>query len=152
IALGLWMYLWLGLLPTVRAQDRQGSVSQPGTRREANPGSQIRPLEPVPDPDLSGMEEVVLEQLRDGRSALMVLIKRPGVAPRELAQAYGNMGMLYQTYGLQEAAKVCYSNAAALAPWEFKWQYYLGYLFRATGELEKALVCFQNAMGIQSED
>src|SRR5690242_7524166 len=101
IALGLMTCLCLGLSPTIRAQNHQESARVPEARGGGTQASNRSPLEPVPDPDLSGMEEVVLEQLRDARSALIVLINRPDVASEELAQAYGNMGMLYQTYGLQ---------------------------------------------------
>jgi tetratricopeptide (TPR) repeat protein len=152
IAFGLVICLCLRLALKSHAQDHQPSVAAAKAQDRGKSGANRWSLEPVPDPDLSGMEDVVLEQLRDARSELMALTQRPGVTANALAPAYGNIGMLYQTYGLQEAAKVCYSNAGTLAPREFKWQYYLGYLFRTTGELQKALVCFQNAMEIRPDE
>ena len=132
------------------AQDLRASSA--AARKHAAGSQSIPSLEPIPNPDLSGMEDVVLEQLRDARTALLTLSQNPNILASQLAQAYGDMGMLYQAYGLQEAAKACYLNARTLAPHDFKWHYYLGYLYRTAGDLQRAVNCFQTAMEVRPDE
>jgi tetratricopeptide (TPR) repeat protein len=127
-------------------------VSTAATEKHVAGSQSIPSLEPIPNPDLSGMEDVVLEQLRDARAGLLTLSQKPDAPVSQLGQAYGDMGMLYQAYGLQEGAKACYLNARTLAPHEFKWHYYLGYLYRTAGDFQKAVNCFQTAMEIRPDE
>src|SRR5712692_5319538 len=104
MAFAVALSLSLGVVGKDEAQDSQPTVTAVTGQHTAGTASGPS-LQALPNPDLSGMEEVVLEQLRDKRSDLTTLMQRPGVTADQLGQAYGEMGMLYQTYGLQEAAK-----------------------------------------------
>ncbi len=55
--------------------------------------------------------------------------------------------MLYHAYDLAESATASYRNAASIAPRDFRWSYYLGYLSQQEGWLEAAEAAFQNALG-----
>ena len=109
-------------------------------------------LEPVPYPNLSAMEESVRKQLEDFQDELKALIQRPGSPSRQVAQAYGRMGNLYQTYDLLEPAEACYRNALQLAPQDFRWPYYLALLYEAGGDLEKAGAHYQKVLTLQPND
>jgi len=71
----------------------------------------------VPDPDLSGMEPQVVRGLAAARDDVLA---RP-----ELGQAWGELGSLYDAHLLTDLAEVCYRQAHALAPDEFRWVYLL---------------------------
>lgn len=103
-------------------------------------------LDPVPFPNLSAMEEGVRTQLEHFQDELKALIQAPGAADRQLAQAYGRLGNLYQTYALLEGAGVCYRNALKLAPQDLRWPYYLALLYEAEGDLPKAESHFQKVL------
>lgn len=122
----------------------QGIHSAAGTLRTQ--------LLPVPDPNLSGMEEAVREQLRDARSALESVRQKPGVTDEQLSQAYGEMGRLFQAYDLLDPALSCFLNAHTLAPQEFEWRYYLGYLYQSKSDLRQAIDFFEDALEIRPND
>ncbi len=103
-------------------------------------------LEPIPYPNLSAMEESVRSQLEHFQNELKALIQTPGTPNRELAEAYGRMGKLYQTYDLQEGAEACYRNAQQLAPQDLRWPYYLALLYESLGDLQKAGAHYQKVL------
>ncbi len=109
-------------------------------------------LEPVPYPSLSAMDASVRQQLEHFQDELKALIQSPGAPTRQLVQAYGRMGNLYQTYDLLEAAKVCYQNAMQLAPADFRWPYYLAGLYEVEGNLEQAGAHYQKVLNLQPSD
>lgn len=101
-------------------------------------------LQPLPAPSLEGLEPEVAAQLRDAR-ALVDALK----APAELAEAYGELGRLYQIYNLADAAAASYANAALLAPKDFRWHYYAGYLAQAMGRPADAEASYKKALELQ---
>lgn len=100
--------------------------------------------QPVPSPDLEGLEPEVAAQLRDARALVDTL-----TAPAELAEAYGELGRLYHAYDLVEAASASYANAALLAPKDFRWHYYAGYLHQAMGRSAEAGAAYEKALELQ---
>ncbi|HWM92171.1 MAG TPA: tetratricopeptide repeat protein [Thermoanaerobaculia bacterium] len=99
-------------------------------------------------PSLEGLEPEVAAQLRDAR-ALLDALQTEAAPPEELADAYGELGRLYHAYGLAEAAAPAYANAAAQAPKDFRWPYYLGHLEQAAGRLAEAETSYRKALELQ---
>lgn len=105
-------------------------------------------LAPVPSPDLAGLEPAVAEQITAARELLAAGLENPDPKPPEIAELYGQLGQVYQTYDFPEAAAVCYQNAHRLAPREFRWVYGLALLARAGGRLEETATHLQTALAI----
>jgi len=103
----------------------------------------------VPNPDLSGMDAPVQQQIHDAQAHVAGLAK---AAPAEQARAYGKLGQIYTAYALQEAAIPCFKNAAALDPTEFKWPYYLAYIFQTKGDLQQATENYSTALTLRPDD
>lgn len=103
----------------------------------------------IPEPDLSELEPDVVAQLTDSRRQLEALFSRPGARPEERAEAFGELGRVYQAYGLGAPAEAAYVDAHLLAPGEYRWAYYLGYLYQQQGSYEKAVELYGRALEIQ---
>jgi tetratricopeptide (TPR) repeat protein len=101
-------------------------------------------LQTIPAPNLEGLEPEVAAQLRDARSLADAL-----TAPAELADAYGELGRLYHIYAFAESAAPAYANASALAPKDFRWPYYAGYLAQAMGRFQEAETFYGKALELQ---
>ena len=67
------------------------------------------------------------------------------------AQASGTLGMILQTYGLAQEAKMYYQYAAELQPTEFRWTYYLGVLEADQGHCDQARSHLQVALRIDPD-
>jgi tetratricopeptide (TPR) repeat protein len=105
-------------------------------------------LQPIPSPDLSGMDAPVQQQIRDAQSRVATVTSNRN----ELSQAYGWLGEIYQAYSLNDAAVACYINARTIEPREFRWSYYLGYLFQTEGDLQRALSNYKTALQLRPGD
>jgi len=70
-----------------------------------------------PDPDLSGIEPRVATLLRQAREDV---VAHPGSGA-----AWGELGSLYDAHLFTDLAEVCYRQAHALEPGEFRWVYLL---------------------------
>ena len=99
-------------------------------------------LVPIPEPDLSGLEPEVAEQLQETRSQLQGLLGRPDATPASQAEALGELGRLYHAYELNQSAEAAYYDAHLLAPEDPRWSYYLAYLYQQLGEFEKAATLY----------
>jgi len=79
---------------------------------------------PVPTPDLSRLDRIVQEQFHDAQSKLTAMVQGSDAKTSDIAQAYGDLGKLYQAYDLKDAALACYLNAQSLDVKNFQWRYY----------------------------
>ena len=95
-------------------------------------------LAPVTNPDLSGQEPLVQQQLQAQRQKLVTLLGKPAANLNELAEAYGHLAMLYLAYDINTPAEKCLENAKRLAPDEFRWRYYSAWLAQQSGLTEQA--------------
>ncbi len=109
-------------------------------------------LQAIPEPELSGADAAVRDQIAAGRSKVEALLEGAGERPGELAQAMGDLGLLYFTYSFVGAAEVCFANARALAPDDHRWPYLLGYLFKMEGRLPEAITALERARELAPED
>ena len=109
-------------------------------------------LLPVELPDVSGMHPSVQEQLRSAHRALEAIEsdRKAGLPAR--SAAFGRLGMLLLAGDLLDAAEPGLRNALQLAPDEFRWMYYLGYLAQQQGDLPRAVRYFELAHRTQPDD
>jgi tetratricopeptide (TPR) repeat protein len=114
----------------------------------AGPAPQLLPI-PQPTPST---DPTVKDQIEDAWSQFLGVSQRTGSSRQELANAYGQMGMVYQAYGFVDAAAACYQNANSLAPREFRWPYYLGRLYQDEGENKRAITNLEIAQELQPND
>ena len=102
-------------------------------------------LQTVPEADLSGTERIAREAITETRSRLADLLQADTGSEDELAEGYGELAALYQLVHIDTAAALCWGNARALQPDDFRWTYYAGYLALTSGQTEKALHLLQQA-------
>lgn len=109
-------------------------------------------LTPMPWPDPSGLAPELRDQVASQRDTIERL---EGAASRDsaaLAAAYGQLGTLLLAGGEGEAsaaaAEAALTNAAALASWDARWPYYLGYQSAQARRSEAAAAHFEAALRI----
>jgi tetratricopeptide (TPR) repeat protein len=110
-----------------------------------------RTLMPVALPDVSKADRAYQTQVSDSFQTLESARGR-GAAPRELAEAYGRLGMLLQAGGYNDAAEPFYINARTLDPTEVRWPYHLGHLRTSKGDAAGAEAHFRRALEIKPGD
>jgi tetratricopeptide (TPR) repeat protein len=108
-------------------------------------------LMPVGLARLPALEPTVQEALLAQRRRLASLVRSGEASISDLAQGYGEMGALYQAHNMYMTAEPCYLNAERLAPNEFRWAYYLGYLYTQMDQLQKAAVSLERALKINPD-
>ena len=122
---------------------------------------QVADAQSVPDaaagcgdtlPDLSRIGESVQAQIRGRHAALPPRAARAGLPAGVQAEVVGGMGMILMASWFTEAAEPCLREAAALAPDDVRWPYYLAQLHRDRGALEEAAGFFDEVLRIQPED
>ncbi len=138
---GLAALLLLALLATCLACAGPGDVAS----------VEAPELLEIPEPDLSGADEAVREQIASGRAKVRAF-RESDSGSEELAQALGDLGLLYFTYTFIDAAEVCFTNARTLAPGDHRWPYLLGYLFNMEGRLPEAVVALERARELAPDD
>lgn len=107
------------------------------------------PLAAVPQPSLEGMSPSVAGRLTELRQTLDELTGSEAPATEELAAAYGELGQAYFSAYLSEAAEAALTNAARLAPQQFRWPYLLGVLYQRDRRLAEAAEALAAALAIE---
>lgn len=105
----------------------------------------------VPEPDLAGAETAVREQITAQQSTVEKLRQSADTNSAELAEAMGDLGLLYFTYGFVGAAEVSFVNAKLLAPEDYRWPYLLGYVLKMEGRLPESVAELQKSLEISPE-
>jgi tetratricopeptide (TPR) repeat protein len=108
------------------------------------PEGQAGELQPVAPPNLAGQPEDISSALVEARAQVDSLLQS-GAEAAELADAYGELGLLYQSHQLGQAAEYCFENAVQLMPDSFRWAYYLAWVTLRSGRTEQALQRFEAA-------
>jgi tetratricopeptide (TPR) repeat protein len=107
----------------------------------------------IPAPDLDALDPLVKEQIIERQQwHRRRTVDGARTAPLERAAAYGELGALYHSYGLFDAAEPCYRTAAELRPDDFRWPYYLGLLHRSRNEPGEAIASFERALQLAPRD
>ncbi len=122
----------------------QGELPAPDPRPSAWPR-----LPEVQHPSLEGVESAARLALAGQHGALGALLSEASSDEEKLAGAFGLMGELYHAYELSRAADQCYSNAATLAPLDFRWPYLRGLLAIEAGHPQAATAYLERALEIQ---
>jgi tetratricopeptide (TPR) repeat protein len=91
-------------------------------------------------------------QMRERHSALMAKLEDRTTPRAELADAYGELGLILMAGEYYDSAASCYLTAQALMPNDAKWPYYLGHLYRIQGDAAKAAQFFSRALELQPAD
>ncbi len=91
----------------------------------------------LPWPDPGGFEPAVREALLQGGAKV--------AAASADHEAWGELGLLFAAHGLPAAAEVCFANAAALAPDDFRWPHLRGLALIEDHRLEEAATAFAEA-------
>ena len=102
----------------------------------------------LPDPDLTGLEQAVADQLRQMRDWVVVQLTETETPPAKQAEQIGELGRLYLAYELEGPAEQCLLLADRLAPRDFRWVYHLGYLTQGAGRLDEAATYYERALSI----
>ena len=116
----------------------------------ATPPAERTGLQPVALPNLEGQPEDISSALVEARAQVAALLQS-GAGAVELADAYGELGSLYQAHQLKQAAERCFENAVQLAPESFRWAYYLAWVTLQSGRNELALQRFGTAQPLDPD-
>lgn len=108
-------------------------------------------LLPVPEPDLSSMEEGVRERLESMHAALLAATSAK-IDVAQLGEAYGTMGQHYLAHELLDPAEACFRNAGRLQPGDYRWPYYLGIVLQTRGEPEEAAAQYGRVLELAPND
>lgn len=142
--------------PQPPAQPPAPAATSPAPAPRPEPAAPPRPaLETIPSPDLAQLEPAVAKQIGEAQDLLAAAVTKAAEAPGnhpELADAYGDLGRLYQAYDLRDAATACYRNAALLAPFDFHWPYFLAALAQKAGHLEQATAAYEKVLELKADD
>ena len=106
----------------------------------------------VPFPDLDALDPEVAEQLGAGQRQLFQALATPAADVPARANAFGDLGKLYQTYALLEPAEACYRNAIRLDATDFRWPHYLGSALQQAGRLDEAVAAYEQALKLSPND
>ena len=122
---------------------------RPEGHRPARPGGA---RQPVALPDLSGVAASVRRQARERHARVEAKLADPRTPPAELADAFGELGLVLMAAEYYDAAEACFSSATELAPEALRWPYYLGHLHALRGERAAAADLFARAHALRPSD
>jgi tetratricopeptide (TPR) repeat protein len=114
-------------------------------------GNAHRELAAIPTTDVSALEPAVRAAIASAQAAFdRVVSGKPSDA--ELANAYGELAMVYHAQDLATPAEVGYANAHKLAPADKRWPYLLGHLYADASRLPEAISAFEAVRAIDGND
>ena len=106
----------------------------------------------MPHPSLEGLEGAWPTSSAETRAVLEETLSSDKASRAELAEAYGELGRLYQAYELNDPADLAYHDAQSLSPKDFRWAYYHAYLLQHMGRFSDAEKVYARALSIQPTD
>ena len=115
------------------------------------PGRWEERLTSVPEVMLNDMDAEARDSVIAARKQLTTLLADETAEADRLADAYGELGGLYQVYLVFPAAEACYRNAIQLAPEQFRWLYYAAYLADDSGISDLAVTRYESARKLRPE-
>jgi tetratricopeptide (TPR) repeat protein len=99
----------------------------------------------IPHPNLTGLEQAVVDQLKTGQRNVEDIADNPEATDKMKALVFGELGHLYHTYDFLDAAAAAYFNASQLQNDVFRWSYCVAFVAQKQGGYEKALVYYKKA-------
>jgi tetratricopeptide (TPR) repeat protein len=108
-------------------------------------------LVPIPPTDTGHLEKAVRERIAAAHVEFE-RVKQRSPARGELAEAYGELAMVYHAQDLPTPAEAAYLNAGRLAPRDKRWPYLLAHLYADASRLPEALKTFQAAYALDPHD
>jgi tetratricopeptide (TPR) repeat protein len=136
--LALVALLALPLEAAAQAPQEAPEEEEPGTVQASD----------LPDPDVSGLEPAVANQLSEMRQFVVRELTEEERRPDQLAGSIGELGRLYLAYELYGPAESCLEIAARLTPRNFAWPYHRAYLAQQEGRLEDAADLYELSLSI----
>jgi tetratricopeptide (TPR) repeat protein len=115
------------------------------------PASSVPPLSDVVLPAMSGVEPALQERIRS-QYASLTAARDSGANQAMLASLYGEVGKMLIAAEFLREAEPYLANAAALAPGEMAWPYYMGHALRLRNERERAIEAFARALTLAPSD
>ena len=109
-------------------------------------------LPPLAMPDVSGLSDMVREQLLEEHRSFSQTIASSTSSDAERAAAYGRLGELLLAATFSDAAETCYRHAEALVPGDVRWTYSLGHVYLVKGDRSKAAASFERALALRPAD
>jgi tetratricopeptide (TPR) repeat protein len=106
-------------------------------------GSCARPVPPVPDVALAGLDADVRGAIQKARDE--------AVAQPASGQASGRLGMVLEAHTLDEPAVLSFQRAIRLDPKEFAWRYYLAIELDNVSRPDEALKAVSDALRIRPD-
>src|SRR5271170_1335735 len=106
-------------------------------------GSCARPVPPVPDVPLAGLDTDVRGAIQKARDE--------AVAQPASGQASGRFGMVLEAHTLDKPAVLAFQRAIRLDPKEFAWQYYLAVAQEFSSRPDQALAAVTDALRIRPD-
>lgn len=103
------------------------------------------PRAEIDHPDTAGMDPALAEQVEAARALVQ---ESAGLGPSEQAEAWGELGMLYQATGFEQAGLSAYEQASAIDPLDGRWPYLQGIILGEQGEADGARERFFNAIAL----
>jgi tetratricopeptide (TPR) repeat protein len=126
-------------------------VVMAGDAASSLPAHWAERLVSVQEVTLNDMDAEARDSVIVARKQLNALLQDAATATDRLADAYGELGGLYQVYLVFPAAEACYRNAIQLAPGQFRWLYYAAYLADDSGISERAAARYEAARQLRPE-
>jgi tetratricopeptide (TPR) repeat protein len=108
-------------------------------------------LTPMPATDSSMLEPAVRNRLAAAQAEFDQVSGR-NPSNLELANAYGELAMVYHAQDLATPAEVAYLNAHQLAPRDKRWPYLLAHLYADASRLPDAIKTFEIVRAIDESD
>lgn len=109
-------------------------------------------LQPLPAVSSDAVPEEMRAQLEEQVLLVQGLLGEPDSDPLELAEAFGSLGKTFNFLDLTGVARVAWSNAAAIAPEDPRWHYYLGVLDRLEGRLPEAIERLERVVELRPDN
>ena len=132
--------------PSPDAVRGESASSAPYAGPSTDPADDAAPP-PLVVPDLAELPEPVQLQVRERHDALL-RAQAESVQGAALGEAYGDLGLILMATRFYDPAVAALLNAAAEAPGEMRWPYYLAQLYRTTGDQPQARRYFERAVEI----
>jgi tetratricopeptide (TPR) repeat protein len=101
----------------------------------------------IAHPDTAGMDPALAEQIEAARELVETAAE---LEPDEQAEAWGELGMLYQATGYAKAGLSAYERAAELDPFDGRWPYLAGIVLGERGETDAARARLLAAIALNS--